>query len=85
MNYVYILKSCKDNCLYVGQTYNLQKRLNRHNNGHVKSTRQRRPFEIIYSEKFESRGEAIKREKYLKKLKGGNELKRILESKSKQS
>ena len=82
MNYVYIIKSIKDNRLYISQTNDLQERLKRHNKGYVKSTQNRRPFKIIYTEKLKSRDEAIKRERYLKKLKGGNELKKILKSKT---
>ena len=80
MNYVYILRSQKDNGLYIGQTNNLIKRIKCHNYGMVKSTKSRKPLYLIYKERFESRGEAMKREIYLKKLKGGNELKRILKS-----
>ena len=83
MYHVYILKSDKDNCLYIGQTNNLQDRLRRHNSGEIKSTRNRRPLRIIYSEEYKTRAESLRREKYLKKLKGGNEFKKIIKSKIK--
>ncbi len=83
MYYVYILKSKKDNGYYIGQTNDLENRLRWHNQGLVKSTKNRTPFEVIYSEIFKTRGEAMKREKCLKKMKGGNELKKILKSKTK--
>ena len=83
MYYVYILKSQKDNGYYIGQTNNLQERLRCHNQGQIKSTRNRRPLKIIYSEVYKTRSEAIKREIYLKKLKGGNEFKKIIKSKIK--
>jgi putative endonuclease len=69
MYYVYILKSQKDRNLYIGQTSNLEQRLQYHNSGRIKSTRKRTPFELIYVEKFPTRGEAMKREKVLKDIK----------------
>ncbi len=80
MYFVYILKSLKDSGYYIGQTENLDDRIKKHNNGLVKSTKSRVPFVLIKKESFNTRGEARKRENYLKKLKGGNEFKRIIES-----
>ncbi|MEK6570515.1 MAG: GIY-YIG nuclease family protein, partial [Bacteroidota bacterium] len=48
--YVYVLRSLKDGKLYIGQTNNLQERLLRHNHGRVKSTKGRRPLQLIYFE-----------------------------------
>lgn len=67
--FIYILKSVKDDKFYIGQTNNLIDRLSRHNAGKVTATRNRRPLILIYKEKYESRAEAMKREKYLKSLK----------------
>ena len=75
---VYILKSLKDSKYYIGQTDNLSDRINKHNNGQVKSTKNRRPFVLVKEEIFDTRGEARKRENYFKKLKGGNEFKKII-------
>ena len=63
---VYVLKSQKDNKLYIGQTSNLGKRLNEHNSGMCKSTKSRLPFELLYTENYKTRSEAMKREKYFK-------------------
>ena len=76
--FVYVLKSLKDHQLYVGYTNNLENRIKRHNGGTEKSTRYRRPFELIYFEEYFSRVEAMKREKYLKTPAGGVELKKKL-------
>ena len=73
--FVYILKSNKDNKLYIGQTNNFEKRILRHNSGKVTATRNRRPFILVYKEEYRSRAEAIQREKYLKSLKGDLERK----------
>ncbi|HBI25225.1 TPA: excinuclease ABC subunit C [Candidatus Wolfebacteria bacterium] len=47
MYYVYILKSEKDNGMYVGKTNNLQRRLEEHKGGHVSSTKSRRPLVFL--------------------------------------
>ncbi|TDJ56489.1 MAG: GIY-YIG nuclease family protein [Ignavibacteria bacterium] len=71
MNYsVYILKSGKDKKRYVGCTKNILRRLAEHNNGLAKSTRNRRPLELIYTEGFENKSDAIARERFFKSGKG---------------
>lgn len=66
MFYVYILKSSKDNKLYIGSTNDLKKRFKQHNEGKVFSTKKRRPFKIIYYEAYKSEYDARKRESNLK-------------------
>ncbi len=78
MYFVYILKSLKDKGYYIGQTEDLELRLEKHNKGQVHSTRSRRPLMLVKKETFDTRGEARKRENYLKKLKGDNEFKKII-------
>ena len=75
---VYILYSHADHELYVGCTNGLQKRLERHREGHVEVTRHRRPLELIHSENFESKADAFNRERFLKSLWGAREKKKIL-------
>lgn len=66
MNYVYLLRSLKDNNLYCGSTTDLKRRLKEHNNGRVSSTKTRIPFELIYYEAYKVVGDARNREKQLK-------------------
>lgn len=66
MYYTYVLKSKKDNKLYVGQTSNLLRRIIDHNLGLVKSTKHRKPLIKVYHETFNTRSEAMKRESYFK-------------------
>ena len=66
MFYVYFLKSLKNNDLYVGSTENLKKRLLSHNTDKVKSTKYYKPWELLDYEIYNSRGEAVKREIFLK-------------------
>jgi putative endonuclease len=80
MYYVYILKSIIFNHHYIGYTNNLDKRLTEHNAGKVKSTKKYLPWEIIYTEVFNSKPEAYKRELKIKSYKGGNAFKNLISS-----
>lgn len=63
---VYVLKSKVDGNFYVGYTSNLDERIVQHNKGLVKSTKNRRPLEIVYYEVCFNQEDATHREKYLK-------------------
>ncbi|HPC36923.1 MAG TPA: GIY-YIG nuclease family protein [Candidatus Marinimicrobia bacterium] len=63
---VYVLRSLKDGCYYVGMSEDVAKRLMTHNLGKVTSTKSRRPFELIYTQECNNRESARKMEKYLK-------------------
>ena len=67
--FIYILFSEKLNRYYIGSTHNISQRLKRHNGGATKSTKAGRPWKVVYSEKYNSKTEAIKRENYLKRMK----------------
>ena len=71
----YILISEKDNRTYTGYTSNLEKRLEYHNRGRVKATKNRRPLRVLYKEEFATKEEAKKRERYLKSSAGRRFLK----------
>ena len=67
-NYVYLLR-CADGTLYCGWTTGLVARLEAHNSGKgAKYTRARRPVELVYSEEYEDRHEALSREWHIKRL-----------------
>ena len=59
--FVYILTSLKDSKRYIGMTSDLNRRLSEHNSGKVKSTKNRRPMKLIYTEEFDSKEDAMKR------------------------
>jgi len=84
MFYTYVLKSEKDQKWYTGYTPDLRKRLKKHNEGKVLSTKGRRPFKLIYYEACLNEEDARAREKYLKSGMGKrylkNRLKRYLTS-----
>jgi len=65
----YILESLSSGRLYIGQTNNLDDRINRHNNNMNLATRNRGPWKLFYAKKFDTREEAVKCERYLKSLK----------------
>ncbi len=64
--YVYILRSQKDQSLYIGYTSDLRKRFQQHNTGKSQSTKSFRPYVLIYYEAFLHRIDAKNREVYLK-------------------
>jgi len=63
---VYLLKSLKDNSYYIGQTDDVNKRLQEHNSGCVKSTKSRKPFLLLGAEEYKTRSESRWREYELK-------------------
>ena len=65
---VYMLL-CDDNTIYTGITNDLKKRFENHISGKgAKYLRGRKPLEIVYTENFENRSMAAKREMEIKKL-----------------
>jgi len=68
---VYVLLSEKDNKQYIGFTDNIQRRLSEHHSGLVDSTKHRRPMNLIYSEEFESKKEAMKERSFSNLIKEG--------------
>lgn len=66
MYYTYVLKSKKDDLLYIGFSKDLKVRVKQHNEGKVFATKHRRPFVLIYYEACLNEEKAIKREKYFK-------------------
>lgn len=77
--YTYVLRSLKNGRHYTGSTNNLERRLVEHNMGQTKYTRNTGPFELIYKETYNTKLEAVKRERFLKTGKGRELLKNILD------
>ena len=61
-HFVYVLISLKDGLFYTGYTKDLNKRFKMHNQGKVKSTKHRGPFELIYFEACINLEDALHRE-----------------------
>jgi putative endonuclease len=68
MYYVYLLRSAKDDGFYIGYSSDLRLRFQEHNNGEVKSTKYRRPLELIYYEAYFKKELAEERERKLKQF-----------------
>lgn len=79
MFYVYILKNSK-NKYYTGMTSkNPEERLKDHNSNANKWTKNKGPWEIVYTESFKTKKDAWLREHQIKKYKGGNAFKRLIQ------
>ena len=64
--YVYIVQ-CVDGSYYTGHTDNLEGRLAAHETGHFSGyTSTRRPVQLVYTEEFQSRAEALESERRIK-------------------
>ena len=66
MFYVYMLQSLKNKTLYIGYTYDLDKRLKEHNQNESAYTKKYSPWELIYCEGYRSEKYARSREQSLK-------------------
>ncbi|MCK5331977.1 MAG: GIY-YIG nuclease family protein [Candidatus Marinimicrobia bacterium] len=67
---VYVLYSVKIDRLYIGQTQDLKKRLREHREGVSFYTKRASDWRLIHIEEFQTRSEAMRREKQLKTYKG---------------
>ena len=69
MFFMYIIYSEKRDKYYIGYTANLEIRVEKHNIGATRSTRSGIPWVLVYSEEFDNKSDAIKREIAVKKKK----------------
>ena len=68
---VYVIYSEKFDKIYIGFTSDINKRLMSHNKLATKGwTIRFRPWELVYSEEYSTKSEALKREKELKSYQG---------------
>ena len=78
MYYMYIIRS-ECGKYYIGSTDNIEKRLKQHNSKQFKGwTNRYDNWILVYKECFNSRTEALIREKEVKAMKGGNEFKKLV-------
>jgi predicted GIY-YIG superfamily endonuclease len=85
MFYVYVLENPKGR-LYIGHTDDLVRRLEQHNSpegkGHLgKYTHRNGPWKLFESETFDTRSEAMRREKQLKSWKSPGKVRALLADK----
>ncbi len=78
MWYLYLIENEKKK-IYIGISKDPKKRVKSHNREKGPDwTQGKGPWTIIHTEEFESQSKALKREKYVKQLKAGQRIKRIL-------
>ena len=76
---VYVLFSTNFNKIYIGYTSNLSQRLQSHNELATKGwTIKYRPWNVIYTENFDSKSLAMVREKQLKSFKGREFIRQLI-------
>jgi putative endonuclease len=78
MNFAYILRSEVNGVLYKGSTEDLEARLTQHNSGMVNYTSKYMPWKLIHFEAFDTRSEAMARERFFKSGRGRDWLKQHL-------
>ena len=69
--------SLSSNRYYIGSCENIKKRIERHNAGTEKSTKSFVPWELVHKESFNSRSNAVIRERQLKSWKSRKALERL--------
>ncbi len=81
MFHIYILYSKVFDRYYIGQCEDIDARLIRHNNKGVPSTKPYVPWKLAYSEVFNTRAEAVAREKEIKNKKSRKYVENLIETK----
>ena len=84
MPFTYILYSPKLDKYYVGACTDIQRRLYEHNIGHSKFTKTGTPWELCYTEEFETLAEAKAREAKIKKMKSRKYIEALVNESRKQ-
>ena len=75
MHYVYVLLNEAKTRTYTGVAVDVEKRLEKHNAGWIRSSRAYRPYKIIHTEPFATLSEARQKEKFYKTTTGRRRLK----------
>ena len=77
--HLYIIQSLIDDSFYVGTAQDLEDRISRHNQGRSKYTKNKRPWDIVYSEEHPDRSSAMKREYAIKRRKSKDYIAKLIE------
>ena len=67
MYYVYIIESLIDGDYYKGSTADYTKRVEQHNRGESSFTKTKLPWKLVFLQAFDTKREALIREKQLKR------------------
>ena len=80
MHWIYILYSTKIDKYYIGASSNVQNRLKFHNSDYNKIWSKRgKPWELVFSHKFETKKDALKAEIFIKKQKNRNFITKLID------
>ena len=82
--FTYILQSKSTGKYYIGNTHDIDQRLRQHNEhtftGSLSTKRLSGPWILVYTESFNTRSEAVRREKEFKAWKSSKAIERFLQS-----
>ncbi len=81
MRWVYIIQN-KDGKLYKGITSDLQQRIHYHNSNLGHWTKLKGPWKLVHSESYQTKREALVKERFYKSGKGRDLLKRMINQSS---
>jgi len=76
--HVYILLSLSNGSYYIGYTKDLNKRFLQHNKAKTGYSAKKIPWELVYSESFDDKTEAILRERFIKAQKSRDFIRRLI-------
>ncbi|MDY0255099.1 MAG: GIY-YIG nuclease family protein [Tenuifilaceae bacterium] len=76
--FTYILESELNGRYYVGSCEDVAARLKRHNEGATPSTKPYRPWRVVWTQQLDSRAEALKREREIKRMKSRLYIERLI-------
>ena len=77
---MYIIRSKKTDRYYTGHTDEVKRRMVEHNAGMSKYTMRDRPWELMYTEYYETRSAAMKREKEIKSKKSRKYIEELIKA-----
>ena len=75
--YVYVLRNTKGQ-LYIGSTDDLERRVQQHQQGETRWTRNRGPWTLVLTESFPTRADAMRKERKLKRGRTHQQLRKLL-------
>jgi putative endonuclease len=81
MHYVYVLYSDSLDKYYLGSTADVERRTAQHNSLAHGFTKTGRPWRLVHVENFATKPEALKREKYLKRMKSHRFIGELIQNK----
>ena len=80
MYYCYIIENKKIKRYYIGSCANIERRLKYHNNGWSRYTKIGIPWILCYFEEFDSKKEALQKERFIKLKKSKKYIENLIEN-----